>query len=109
MNDELRIRFEAECSVEILKVFNLRARIEAKLAAGSTFMAKAVSYYSKNDEIGIRWAFPDKIAFEKIEFLHLARQIQSRLLADRCSLISEKPPNRSRFRLLAIPNSRNRV
>jgi hypothetical protein len=30
-------------------------------------MAKAVSYYSKNDGIGIRWAFPDKIAFEKID------------------------------------------
>jgi hypothetical protein len=29
-------------------------------------MARAVSYYSKNDEIGIRWAFPDRIAFEKI-------------------------------------------
>ena len=41
-------------------------RIEAKLPAGSTFMAKAVSYYSKNDEIGIRWAFSDKITFEKI-------------------------------------------
>jgi hypothetical protein len=67
MKDEHRIRFEAECCVEILKAFNLRARIEAKLPAGSTFMAKAVSYYSKNDEIGIRWAFPDKITFEKID------------------------------------------
>jgi len=67
MKDELCIRFEAECCVEILRVFNLRARIEAKLPAGSTFMAKAVSYYSKNDEIGNRWAFPDKITFEKIE------------------------------------------
>jgi hypothetical protein len=66
MKDELRIRFEAECCVEILRVFNLRARIQAKLPAGSTFMAKAVSYYSKNDEIGIRWAFPDKITFEKM-------------------------------------------
>jgi hypothetical protein len=67
MKDELRVRFEAECCVEILKVFNLRARIQAKLPAGSTFMAKAVSYYSKNDEIGIRWAFPDKITFEKVD------------------------------------------
>jgi hypothetical protein len=68
MKDELRIPFEAECCVEILKAFNLRARIQAKLPAGSTFMAKAVSYYSKNDEIGIRWAFPDKITFEKIDY-----------------------------------------
>jgi hypothetical protein len=67
MKDEPRIRFEAECCVEILKVFNLRARIQAKLPAGSTFMAKAVSYYSKNCQIGIRWAFPDKITFEKID------------------------------------------
>jgi hypothetical protein len=67
MKDELRVRFEAECCVEILKVFNLRARIQAKLPVGSTFMAKAVSYYSKNDEIGFRWAFPDKITFEKID------------------------------------------
>ena len=44
MKDEHRIRFEAECCVEILRAFNLRARIEAKLPAGSTFMAKAVSY-----------------------------------------------------------------
>ena len=67
MKDDLRIRFEAECCVEILKVFNLRARIQARLPTGSTFMAKAISYYSKNDEIGIRWAFPDKIAFEKLD------------------------------------------
>ena len=67
MKDELRIRFEAECCVEILKVINLRERIKAKLPAGSTFMAKALSYYSKNDEIGIRWAFPEKITFEKID------------------------------------------
>jgi hypothetical protein len=67
MKDELRVRFEARCCVEILRAATLCARIEAKLPAGSTFMAKAVSYYSKNDEIGIRWAFPDKITFEKID------------------------------------------
>lgn len=67
MEDELRVRFEAECCVEILKIATLCARIEAKLPAGSTFMANAISYYSKNDEIGIRWAFPDKITFEKID------------------------------------------
>jgi hypothetical protein len=67
MKDELRVRFEAECCVEILRVATLCARIEAKLPAGSTFRAKAISYDSKNDEIGIRWAFPDKITFEKID------------------------------------------
>lgn len=67
MKDELRVRFEAECCVEVLRVPTLCARIEAKLPTGSTFMAKAISYYSKNDEIGIRWAFPDKITFEKID------------------------------------------
>jgi hypothetical protein len=67
MKDELRVRFEAECCVEILKVAALCARIEAKLPAGSTFLAKAVSYNSATDEIGIRWAFPDKITFEKID------------------------------------------
>jgi hypothetical protein len=36
-------------------------------ARRSTFIARSVSYYSKNDEIGIRWAFPDKITFEKID------------------------------------------
>jgi hypothetical protein len=67
ITDELRDRFEAECCVEILKIFNLRALIQARLPVGSTFMARAVSYYSKNDEIGIRWPFPDKITFEKID------------------------------------------
>jgi len=67
MKDDLRIRFEAECCVEILRVFNLRERIRARLPAASTFKAKAVSYYSKDDEIGIRWAFPDKITFEKTD------------------------------------------
>jgi hypothetical protein len=33
MKDDLHIRFEAECCVEILEVFNLRARIKAKLPA----------------------------------------------------------------------------
>src|SRR5260370_13797431 len=66
MKDELRIRFEAECCVEILKVATLCARIEAELPSDSAFMSKAVSYYSKTDEIGIRWAFPDKITFERI-------------------------------------------
>lgn len=65
MKDELRVRFEAECCVEIVKVATLCARIKAKLPGRATFMAKAVSYYSKNDEIGIRWAFPEKITFEK--------------------------------------------
>ena len=67
IKDELRVRFEAECCVEILRVATLCARIEAALPAGSTFIAKAVSYYSKNDEIGTRWAFPDKITFEKTD------------------------------------------
>lgn len=67
MKDELRARFEAECCVEVLRVASLCARIEAKLPSGSTFMAKAISYYSKNDEIGTRWTFPDKITFEKID------------------------------------------
>jgi hypothetical protein len=44
MKDELRIRFEAECCVEILKVFNLCARVQAKLPAAYALMAKAVSY-----------------------------------------------------------------
>jgi hypothetical protein len=50
MTDDLRARFEAECCVEILKVATLCARIEAKLPTGSTFRARAISYYSKNDE-----------------------------------------------------------
>lgn len=65
--DELRVRFEAECCVEVLKVAALCARIEAKLPPGSTFMTRALSYYSKNDEMGVRWAFPDKITFEKLD------------------------------------------
>ena len=60
MKDELRVRFEAECCVEILKAFNLCARIEAKLPAGSTFMAKAVSYYSTDDEILFVGRFPTR-------------------------------------------------
>ena len=67
MKDELRVRFEAECCVEILRIATLCSRIEAKLPTDSTFMARAISYYAKNDDIGIRWAFPDKITFEKVD------------------------------------------
>jgi hypothetical protein len=67
MRDDLRVRFEAECCVEILRVATLCGRIEAKLPFASTFIAKGVSYYSRNDEIGIRWAFPERITFEKVD------------------------------------------
>lgn len=67
MSDELRIRFEAECCVEILRVKTLCSRIKSRLEANSSFLAKPVSYYSKDDEIGIRWAFADRITFEKVD------------------------------------------
>lgn len=88
MKNDLRVRFEAECCVEILKVATLCARIEAKLPTGSTFMARAVSYYSKNDEIGIRWAFPEQDRIREDRLLHLARRVPIRVLHHR----------RSRFR-----------
>ena len=69
-------------------------------------MAKAVSYYSKNDEIGIRWAFPDKITFEKVESYSGKTNSDSPSRSTVLS-ISERPANRSRFRLLALPNSRS--
>ena len=66
MKEELRVRFEAECCVEIQKVAVFCSRICAELPSTSTFLAKAVTYYSVNDEMGTRWAFPDKITFEKV-------------------------------------------
>lgn len=66
MTDELRTRFAAECCVEVLNLSALCTRIRAQLPATATFRAQIVEYYSKNDEMGIRWAFPQKIAFSKV-------------------------------------------
>jgi len=103
MKDELRVRFEAECCVEILRVATLCARIEAKLPAGSTFTAKALSYYSKNDEIGIRWAFPDKITFEKTDFYSWQDEYRF-AFSTTDALALEKHRNSFKFRFPAVPS-----
>jgi hypothetical protein len=67
MKDELRIRFEAACCVEVFNISALCARIQAHLPTTATFRVQAVEYYAKSDEMGIRWAFPQKIAFSKMD------------------------------------------
>jgi hypothetical protein len=67
MKDELRARFEAECCVEIRSVAAFCSRVRAELPVGATLIPRAVTYYSMKEEMGIRWAFPDKITSEKIE------------------------------------------
>ena len=66
MGDALRDRFKAKAMVEIRKIATLCARIQAALPSTATFRAQRVVYYSKADEIGAKWAFPDMIAFSKV-------------------------------------------
>jgi len=66
MSDELQVRFEADCCVEILKVSTFCARLRAQLPESAIFRAGNVDYYSQTEEMGIRWALPDKIAFSKV-------------------------------------------
>ena len=67
MTDELRNRFAAKACVEIRKVATLCARIQAALPATTTFRAALVKYYSPAGELGAKWAFPDMIAFSKVD------------------------------------------
>jgi hypothetical protein len=67
MSDELRTRFEAAACVQILRPNNLRERIGYELPHGATLRAEPVVYYSPNNEPGPKWAFPDMIAFSKID------------------------------------------
>jgi len=67
MTDELRTRFKAKACVEIRKVATLCARIQAALPATATFRAQLVKYYSPAEELGAKWAFPDMIAFSKVD------------------------------------------
>ena len=106
MKDELRVRFDADCCVEILKVAALCARIEAKLPGGSIFMGKAVSYYSKNDEIGIRWAFPDKITFEKLDCYNWQDEYRFGSLSPTLSPLGIRRSS-FRFQPLVLPSFRN--
>ena len=66
MSDELRDRFKAKAMVEIRKVATLCARIRAQLPSTATFRAQRVMYYTKENEIGVKYAFPDMIAFSKV-------------------------------------------
>lgn len=67
MNDELRNRFEAKACVQILRPNNLRDRIGWELPRTATLRAEPVVYYSPINEPGPKWAFPDMIAFSKID------------------------------------------
>jgi hypothetical protein len=67
MTDELRTRFEAKACVEIRKVATLCARIQAALPSTANFRAQRVTYYSPAGELGAKWAFPDMIAFSKVD------------------------------------------
>lgn len=67
MTDELRVKFEAKACVEIRKVATFCARIQAELPPNATFRAHRVTYYSPAAEPGVKWAFPDMIAFSKVD------------------------------------------
>jgi hypothetical protein len=67
MTDELRIRFEAKACVQILRLATFCARIQYELPPTATFRAERVVYYSPANEPGPKWAFPDMIAFSKVD------------------------------------------
>ncbi len=67
MTDELRGRFEAKACVQIYRPKNLLARIGYELPRTATLRAEAVVYYSPVNEPGPKWAFPERIAFSKID------------------------------------------
>ena len=65
-SEELRDRFKATAMIEIRKVATLCARIQAQLPPTATFRAQRITYYAKENEIGVKYAFPDMIAFSKV-------------------------------------------
>ncbi len=65
MSDRLREGFKAVACVEIRTVALFCDRIKAELPPTASFRAERVVYYSKANEIGAKWAFPDMIAFSK--------------------------------------------
>ena len=67
ITDELRIRFEAKACVQILRIASLCSRIQGELPRTATFRAERVKYYSPANEPGAKWAFPDMIAFSKVD------------------------------------------
>jgi hypothetical protein len=81
--DELRDRFKAKAQVEIHKVAALCGRIQAQLPPTATFRAQRVTYHSPAGELGAKWAFPDMIAFSKIDGyqwrMNIAFVFQSRM------------------------------
>ena len=50
----------------VRKAATLCARIQAQLPSTATFRAQRVMYYAKESEIGVKYAFPDMIAFSKV-------------------------------------------
>jgi hypothetical protein len=67
MTDELRVRFEARACVQILRIACFCSRIQSELPNTATFRAERVKYYSPANEPGPKWAFPDMIAFSKVD------------------------------------------
>jgi hypothetical protein len=67
VTDELRVRFEAKACVQTLRVASLCSRIQNELPKTATFRAERVKYYSPVNEPGAKWAFPDMIAFLKVD------------------------------------------
>ena len=63
----IRSRFGAEACVEIGDVRILCQRIQASLPSDSSFRAGRVEYYSTDEEPRDRWAYPEVIAFLKLQ------------------------------------------
>src|SRR5258708_17981131 len=60
-------RFEAKACVQIMRQASFSQRIRDELPRTATFRAEPVVYYSPANEPGGKWAFPDMIAFSKVE------------------------------------------
>ncbi len=67
MTERHRTSFNAAACVQIERPKNLLARIGYELPRNATLKAGSVEYYSPKDPVGVRYAFPDMIAFAKTD------------------------------------------
>jgi hypothetical protein len=94
MSDRLREGFEAVACVEIRKVAIFCDRIKAELSPTATFRAERVVYYSKANEIGAKWEFPDMIAFSKMLTTTIGRTNTAFAFLSLMPCSTAKPPRR---------------
>ena len=69
-NDSMSTGFDGTVCVEIFDVPRFLARIRSALTLRrrvrvAQLIAKPVTYHEEHEEVGINWAFPDRVAFRK--------------------------------------------